>query len=48
VYDLLSGIHEMGLKDVTESDLLLVYNRFDNDKDGTLRFSEFSNAFTPL
>ena len=46
--DMLLGIHELGLKDITEEDLLLIFRRYDTDQDGTIRFSEFSHAFVPL
>lgn len=33
---------------MTQSDAELLFKRFDDDKGGTLRFSEFSHMFDPV
>lgn len=38
----------MGIKDITEDDIYLLFKRFDIDQDGTLKFSEFSHLFEPV
>lgn len=37
----------MELKAYKAEDIQLFFKRYDLDKDGTLKFSEFSNAFAP-
>jgi Ca2+-binding EF-hand superfamily protein len=45
--DLKLGLNEIGVYPDTE-ELTLFFKRYDKDEDGRLRFSEFSDAFTPL
>jgi len=47
VKDLLDGLRQLGLKEVVESDVVLLFKRFDLDRSGTLKFSEFSNMAVP-
>ncbi|CDW82573.1 ef hand family protein [Stylonychia lemnae] len=46
--DVLKGMHELGLKETTDDDIMLLYKRYDTDQDGTIRFSEFSHIFEPI
>jgi len=38
----------MGLKDINQKNIEELFKRYDEDKDGTLRFSEFSHMFDPI
>jgi Ca2+-binding EF-hand superfamily protein len=45
--DLKIGLNEIGVYPDHE-ELALFFKRYDKDNDGRLRFSEFSDSFTPL
>ena len=44
--ELSAGLSNLGIVPTIE-ELELFFNRYDKDKDGRLRFSEFCNAFVP-
>jgi hypothetical protein len=39
---------EMGITEINEDDARLIFKRYDTDKDGVMKFSEFSNALVPI
>lgn len=48
VHDFMVGLRDLGLMEIGEDQSLMLMRRYDVDQDGTLKFSEFSNAFAPL
>jgi hypothetical protein len=41
-------LKELGIEGVTDDDIWLVWDRYDTDKDGTIKFSEFANMLSPV
>jgi Ca2+-binding EF-hand superfamily protein len=44
----MKGIKELGISEIKSKDLEMLFKRYDDDLDGTLRFSEFSHMFDPI